>query len=139
VTTIDFYTHVADRLAVAARLAAKAVAAHGSARILTPDAATTDALDRLLWVAPATGFLPHCRIDSPGAGQTPVWIDHRLEHSGPAAVLVNLHAEPPPFFSRFERLAEIVGVDDAAAGRERYRFYRERGYELRAHDLSERG
>jgi DNA polymerase III subunit chi len=138
-TTIDFYTHVADRLAFAARLVAKAVAAHGSTRILTPDPATTDALDRLLWVAPATGFLPHCRIDSPVAGQTPVWIDHRLEHSGPAAVLVNLHAEPPPFFSRFERLAEIVGVDDAAAGRERYRFYRERGYELRAHDMSERG
>lgn len=138
-TTIDFYTHVADRLAFAARLVAKAVAAHGSTRILTPDPATTDALDRLLWVAPATGFLPHCRIDSPVAGQTPVWIDHRLEHSGPAAVLVNLHAEPPPFFSRFERLAEIVGIDDAAAGRERYRFYRERGYELRAHDMSERG
>jgi DNA polymerase III subunit chi len=138
-TTIDFYTHVADRLAFAARLVAKAVAAHGSTRILTPDPATTDALDRLLWVAPATGFLPHCRIDSPVAGQTPVWVDHRLEHSGPAAVLVNLHAEPPPFFSRFERLAEIVGVDDAAAGRERYRFYRERGYELRAHDMSERG
>jgi DNA polymerase IIIc chi subunit len=29
-----------------------------------------------------------------------------------------------------------VGVDDAAAGRERYKFYRERGYELRAHDMS---
>ena len=43
--------------------------------------------------------------------------------------------QPPPFFSRFERLAEIVGVDDAAAGRERYKFYRERGYELRAHDM----
>ena len=63
---------------------------------------------------PATGFLPHCRMDSPLARETPVWIDHRLEHAGPAAVLVNLHAAPPPFFSRFERLAEIVGVDDAA-------------------------
>ncbi|MFO1325030.1 MAG: DNA polymerase III subunit chi [Burkholderiales bacterium] len=138
-TTIDFYTRVDDRLAVAARLVAKAVAAHGSARVLTPDEATTNALDRLLWMVPATGFLPHCRVGSPLAAQTPVWIDHRLEHAGPAAVLVNLHAEPPPFFSRFERLAEIVGVDDAAAGRERYRFYRERGYELRAHDMSERG
>ena len=82
-TTIDFYTHVADPLAVAARLVAKA-------------------------------------------------------HAGPAAVLVNLHAEPPPFFSRFERLAEIVGVDGLAAGRERFRFYRERGYEMRTHDLRER-
>ncbi len=140
-TTIDFYSHVADRLAVAARLVAKAVAAHGSVRVLTPDADATAALDRLLWIVPATGFLPHCRMDSPLAGETPVWIDHRLEHRGPAAVLVNLHPEPPPFFSRFERLAEIVGIADAdvGAGRDRYRYYRERGYELRAHDLSERG
>ena len=137
-TTIDFYTHVDDRLAVAARLVAKAASMHGSARVLTPDASTTDALDRLLWMNPATGFLPHCRMDSPLAVDTPVWIDHKLEHSGPAAVLVNLHPEPPPFFSRFERLAEIVGVDDASAGRARYKFYRERGYELRAHDMRER-
>ena len=135
-TLIDFYTRVDDRLGVAARIVAKAAVAHGSARVLTPDAATTDALDKLLWTIPAIGFLPHCRMDSPLAAQTPVWIDHRLEHVGPAAVLVNLHPEPPPFFSRFERLAEIVGVDDVESGRQRYRFYRERGYELRTHDLS---
>ncbi|MCC6196630.1 MAG: DNA polymerase III subunit chi [Burkholderiales bacterium] len=135
-TLIDFYSGVEDRLAIAARLVAKAASAHGSVRVLTPDAATTDALDKLLWMVPATGFLPHCRMDSPLAGETPVWIDHRLEHTGPAAVLVNLHREAPPFFSRFERLAEIVGLDDVDAGRERYRFYRERGYELRAHDMS---
>ncbi len=138
-TTIDFYTHVDDRLSVVARLVAKAVKAHGSVRVLTPDAETTAALDRQLWVVPPTGFLPHCRIDSALAAETPVWIDHRLDHSGPCAVLVNLCVEPPPFFSRFERLAEIVGTDDAEAGRERYRFYRERGYELRAHNLAVRG
>ena len=56
-------------------------------------------------------------------------------------MLVNLHPAPPPFFSRFERLAEIVGTDadDAAAGRERWKFYKERGYELRPHNLSQRG
>jgi DNA polymerase-3 subunit chi len=79
-------------------------------------------------------------MDSAVAAETPIWIDDALEHSGPAAVLVNLSAEPAPFFSRFERLAEIVGVGEAevAAGRERFRFYRERGYELRAHNLAER-
>ena len=138
-TTIDFYTHVGDRLAVAARLVAKALAAHGSARVLTPDATTTDELDRLLWTVPATGFLPHCRIGNALASQTPVLVDHVLEHTGPAAVLVNLHPEPPPFFSRFERLTEIVSLDEVAAGRARYKFYRERGYELRTHDMSERG
>lgn len=138
-TSIDFYTHVADRLEVAARLVAKAFAQHGRVRVLTPDAATTDALDRRLWLKPPIAFLPHCRVDSALAPQTPIWVDHSDDHPGPASVLINLSAKPPAFFSRFERLAEIVGVDetDAAAGRERYRFYRERGYELRTHSLAE--
>ena len=140
-TSIDFYTHVADRLEVVAKLVAKAFALHGSVRVLTANPESTDALDRLLWIQPAIAFLPHCRIGDRLAAETPIWIDHALEHQGPAAVLINLHAEPPPFFSRFERLAEIVGADpaDIAAGRERYRFYRERGYELRTHRLDERG
>jgi DNA polymerase-3 subunit chi len=139
-TTIDFYTHVGDRLAVAARLAAKALAQHGRVRVLTPDEAATAALDRLLWTQPATGFLPHCRLDSAVAAETPVIVDHVLEHDGPAEVLINLRDAPPPFFSRFARLAEIVSGDEAAAaaGRDRYRFYRERGYELRAHNMSGR-
>jgi DNA polymerase-3 subunit chi len=139
-TTIDFYTHCADPLTVAARLAAKAWAQCGSARVLTPDAQATAALDELMWRQPATGFLPHCRLASPLAAETPILVDHVLEHEGPAAVLVNLHREPPPFFGRFERLAEIVAADDdaAAAARARWRFYKERGYELRSHNLSGR-
>ena len=138
-TTIDFYTHVDDRLAVAARLVAKAYAAHGRVRVLTPDAATTDALDRLLWIQQPLSFLPHCRMDSVVATETPIWIDERATHEGAAAVLVNLQRDPPPFFSRFERLAEIVGLgdDDVTAGRARFKFYRERGYTLRTHNLSQ--
>ena len=139
-TSIDFYTHVADRLEVAARLVAKAFAQHGSVRVLTPDAATTEALDRWLWLKPPLAFLPHCRVGSALACDTPIWVDHVDEHRGPAAVLINLRADPPSFFSRFERLAEIVGIDetDVEAGRTRFRFYRERGYELRTHSLAER-
>jgi DNA polymerase-3 subunit chi len=41
------------------------------------------------------------------------------------------------FFSRFERVIEIVGCDDedARLGRSRYSFYRDRGYALRHFDL----
>jgi DNA polymerase III subunit chi len=75
------------------------------------------------------------------AAETPVLVDHALTHEGPAAVLVNLHPSPPPFFSRFERLVEIIGIDEneAAAGRERWKFYKARGYEVRSHNLAERG
>ncbi|MBK6337166.1 MAG: DNA polymerase III subunit chi [Betaproteobacteria bacterium] len=139
-TSIDFYTHCADRLQVAARLVAKAWAAHGSVRVLTPDAAATDELDRRLWQWPATGFLPHCRLAHPLADETPIIVDHSPEHRGRADVLINLQAAPPPFFARFERLVEIVSVDDdaVAAGRERWRYYKSRGYELKQHNLAER-
>ena len=139
-TTIDFYTRCGDPLAVAARLVVKAWAQFGAVRVLTPDAAATAALDRQLWLVPATGFVPHCRLGAACAAETPIIVDHVLDHQGPAAVLVNLHPSPPPFFSRFERLVEIVGASDAeiAAGRERWRFYKERGYALRSHNLAPR-
>jgi DNA polymerase-3 subunit chi len=140
VTTIDFYTHVDEPLALAARLAAKAWGRHGSVRVLTSDAASTDALDRLLWTQPATGFVPHCRLRSPLAAETPVIVDHVNEHEGPACVLINLTTSPPSFFARFERLLEIVPAEEAqlASARERYRLYRERGYELNSHNFAER-
>jgi len=139
-TTIDFYTNVGEPLKLVAKLIAKAWRMHGNVRVLTPDAKTTGALDRLLWLDPPLAFLPHCRMESPIAAETPIWIDETLDHAGPAAVLVNLHPEPPPFFSSFERLAEIVGAseDDLLAGRARFRFYRERGYDMRQHDWSRR-
>jgi DNA polymerase-3 subunit chi len=138
-TAIDFYTHVSDRHQVVTRLVAKAFAQHGHVRVLTENAAATDALERLLWTQPALSFLPHCRVGDRLAAETPIWVDDVLEHPGPARVLINLHAAPPPFFARFERLAEIVGIDDAdtASARMRYRYYRERGYELRSHRLGE--
>jgi DNA polymerase-3 subunit chi len=139
-TTIDFYTHCSDRLDVAAKLVPKAWAQHGSVRVLTPDEATTARLGTLLWTLSPVSFLPHCRLASPLAGQTPIVVDHALEHQGPASVLINLYAAPPPFFSRFERLVEVIGADeeDAAAGRERWRFYTQRGYALRSHNLAHR-
>ena len=80
-------------------------------------------------------------MGNPLAAETPIVVDHALAHEGAAAVLINLHRETPPFFSRFERLVEIIGTDDGAtaAGRERWRYYKERGYALRSHNLAERG
>ena len=53
-------------------------------------------------------------------------------------VLINLAPEVPMFFSRFERLIECVDHDDGvkAAGRERFRFYREHGYPLKTHKIA---
>ncbi|MEP7084069.1 MAG: DNA polymerase III subunit chi [Betaproteobacteria bacterium] len=138
-TEIDFYTHADDRVQVAARLCAKAYGLGMRARVLTVDAAMTARLDQLLWTMSATGFLPHCRLSSTLAAQTPIIVDEALEHSGPADLLINLNTGQPGFFRRFTRLAEIVTgePDDVSAGRLKWQYYRQQGYTLRVHNLAE--
>jgi DNA polymerase-3 subunit chi len=105
--------------------------------ILTPDGEATERVDKLLWTSPAIGFLPHCRAHHTLAPVTPIILDHVAEPVVHEQVLVNLCETCPPAFSRFERLIEIVSVDEAdrEQARARFRFYRERGYEIRTHDL----
>ena len=136
-TQIDFYTHVADKLRVACQLSAKAYAHGLRVTVFCPDAETAQRFDRLLWLAPSTGFVPHCAPEDPLAAETPVIVDCRGDNLLHEDVLLNLRPEWPPFFGRFQRLVEIVSLDDddRLAARERYRFYRDRGYEIRTHDL----
>ena len=137
-TQIDFYTHVDNKLHVLATLAGKALARGMRMTILTPDAQATDRVDRVLWSQPSIGFLPHCRAHHRLAPVTPIILDHVAEPVIHEQVLVNLCTDSPPVFSRYERLIEIVGRDEEDRGqaRARFRFYRERGYEIRTHDLS---
>jgi DNA polymerase-3 subunit chi len=52
-------------------------------------------------------------------------------------LLINLQLAIPPFFSRFQRVVEVVTQEPAslAALRESWKFYKERGYQLEKHDL----
>lgn len=140
-TRIDFYHHATDKLRTACALSANALAARQRVIILTPDEQTTHLLDRLLWEHSDTGFIPHVRARHRLAAVTPVVLDHDLSGVEGDELLMNLRLDTPDVFSRFQRLVEIVGTAeaDAAAGRGRYRFYRDRGYALNAHDLSARG
>jgi DNA polymerase-3 subunit chi len=137
-TQIDFYTHVPDRLRTACVLSSKAFARGFKVTVFCADAGTAQRVDRMLWTTPAIGFVPHCAPDDPLAAMTPVIVDYRGENLLNDDVLLNLRPERPAFFSRFQRLVEIVGLDedDRAQARERFRFYRDRGYEIRTHDLS---
>ena len=140
-TQIDFYTHVEDRLKTACQLAAKAFAHGLKVTVFCADREAANRFDRALWMTPSIGFVPHCAPDDPLAAETPVIVDCRGEELVHDQVLLNLRSEWPPFFSRFQRLIEIVSLDeqDRAQARERFRFYRDRGYEIRTHDLSRGG
>jgi len=138
VTQIDFYTHVADKLKAACQLTGKAFSHGLKVTVFLADSGAVQRFDRALWMTPAIGFVPHCAPDDPLAAETPVIVDCRGERLLNEEVLLNLRPEWPPFFSRFQRLIEIVSLDegDRAQARERFRFYRDRGYEIRTHDLS---
>ena len=141
-TSIDFYFNAEDRLQVACRLAAKVVAQKKRMLLYAPDAALAAEADRTLWAWPAIGFVPHCLAHDPLAEETPVLIgtgDEAREMRPPGCeILLNLGAECPPHFERFGRLLEIVGTgeEERKSGRERYRFYLERGYKIANHDLA---
>ena len=136
-TSVDFYFNAADKLQVACRLAGKAMAQRKRLLIYAPQADTAQRIDRLLWTWQATGFVPHCAAHDPLASETPVLIATAAETDATCEVLLNLAPETPPAFERYQRLLELVAQDDAdrRAARERYKFYRERGYRIADHDL----
>ncbi|OMG74107.1 DNA polymerase III subunit chi [Burkholderia ubonensis] len=130
-TRIDFHTNVGDSLAYACRLLRKAYQA-GQPVVVLAEPARLRALDERLWTFSPLDFIPHCGIDSRHAADTPIVLTAELDQAPHHQVLLNLGAAVPAQFARFERLLEVVGNEPAelAAGRERYRFYRDRGYAL---------
>jgi DNA polymerase-3 subunit chi len=136
-TSIDFYFNAADKLQVACRLAGKAMAQGKRLLIYAPQADTAQRVDRMLWTWQATGFVPHCGAQDPLASETPVLIATDMQAGAACDVLLNLSGEPPPAFECYDRLLELVAQDDEdrRAARERYKFYRERGYRIADHDL----
>ena len=53
-------------------------------------------------------------------------------------VLLNLTDEVPLFFSQFDRVAEFVDADEnsRSLARSRFKFYKDRGYDLTTHELT---
>ena len=135
-TRIEFFFNVEDKLQKIAELCDSAVRKGRRLMIYSADVESTARLEHYLWSSPAIGFTPHCRSDHALAEVTPIIVDCRGEKLVHDDVLVNLQSQYPPFFSRFRRLIEIVGLDEAdrSAARERYRFYRDRGYEIKLLD-----
>lgn len=138
---IDFYIlsdESPDACArLSCRLAEKAWKAGHTVYIHAGSAAQAAELDDLLWTFRDGSFVPHARLDERHDPPPPVLIGSTDPQDIAADVLINLAAEVPAFFTRFDRIAEIV--DPAAAGRQagraRFRHYREHGYEPGSHQL----
>lgn len=139
-TEVFFYHGAADKIAAACALLRGAYAKKKPMLVFAPDKAVANSVDRMLWTQPALSFVPHCQADSPLATETPIIITDTLDNIPQDERLMNLSQVIPPGFSRFHSLIEVVGQEDVerSAARDRVKFYKDRGYEVRYFDLSAR-
>lgn len=142
-THIDFYI-LANNLApnsrelFACRLSEKAFHLGHKIYIHTESRSHSSLMDDLLWTFKQGSFLPHAFISESSDSRPAILIGHDTEPQQHMDVLLNLSQEVPLFFSRFERVAEFIDEqeDNKIAGRERFRFYKDRGYSLKSHQLN---
>ena len=140
-TQVDFYIleerAEGNRFVLACRLAEKIY--HQGRRVFINTGSDEELrhMDRLLWTFRQGSFVPHGPQGKADPTTTPVIIGKLGEAGGEADVMINLANEVPACFSRFQRVAELIDREPQvkAAGRERFRFYRDRGYPLNSHEI----
>jgi DNA polymerase-3 subunit chi len=144
VTQVDFYILESDsdeaRLRLACRIAEKATQLDHHVFVHATSDHEALKLDELLWTFSQGSFIPHRvvreALDRPPPEPVLIGVN---QPPGPGRwdVLINLAPEVPEFFSRYGRVAEVVDADPARReqSRERYRFYRDRGYPLSTHQI----
>ncbi len=141
-TRVDFYISKNNsneaRAKLACRIAEKAYQMKHKIYMHVDDRQQAEQMDQLLWVFRDGSFLPHCLADDPNSEHASIVIGYDEPPASSPEVLINISNQVPGFFSRYERIAEIVGGDEPTRqkARERFKFYRERGYPLETHELS---
>ena len=141
-TRVDFYilnsSDTIARTKFACRLAEKAWQMENQVYLHTQNEQQSQQLDQLLWNWRQDSFVPHQQQGQTDDADCPVLIGHNHEPEGTSQVLINLDQDVPGFFSRFERVIEIVDQDEKIKekARDRFKFYRDRGYDLNTHNIN---
>ena len=140
-TRIDFYVLSSQgddaRLNFACRLTDKAFGLGQHVFLHAGDDLQARRLDDMLWTFKAGSFVPHALADARSEPE-PVQIGSGSEPANAQwDVLINLAHEVPEFFSRYQRVAEVIDEqpERRSQGRDRYRFYKERGYQIHTHNM----
>ena len=143
-TQVDFYVIEPDsddaRLRLACRIVDKATETDQNVFIYATSDVDARKLDELLWTFSQGSFIPH-RIVQEGADAVPVEPVIIGLNRAPLGerwdLMINLATDVPEFFSRYRRVAELVDGNAArrAQSRDRFRFYRDRGYTLNTHQV----
>lgn len=138
-TEVAFHFNAPDRVAYVCRLLRKAVGT-GAKLVVTGLPETLQQLDAALWTFSPTDFVPHCFLESEPyvVAASPVILATSTQSVPHQQVLVNLGQLVPGGFERFERVIEVVGLDDEdrQLARGRWKHYADLGYAITRHDLA---
>ena len=135
-TRIDFYQISGDEHAFACRLIDMVYRKGHQIYVHTSAEEQAKTLNEQLWTFKEDSFVPHSLHSEAMDVPIKIGFDHEPEEH--QDVLINLSGQIPHFFSRFDRVAEIVPVDQNSrkSARENYAYYKERGYVLNYHEIS---
>lgn len=151
-TKIDFLssqeTEAEARLRLVCRVAQKALRSGEQVFIACASEQQAASLDSLLWAFEPESFIPHAMFntdthvnnkadnnaDNNASEQKaiPVIIGYSEDCGEHHGVLINLRSPAPAFFSRFERLFELIvqTPEVLAETRANWSYYKSRGYPL---------
>ena len=136
-TRIDFYQINGDEGIFTCRLIDMVYRRGHRIYVHTAGEQQAKKLDDQLWVFRPDAFVPHVLHASEHAAPIKIGFDHEPEDH--QDVLVNLSGDIPHFFSRFDRVAEVVPVDrnSRESARKNYTYYKECGYVLNYHEINQ--
>jgi DNA polymerase-3 subunit chi len=101
---------------------------------------TLSELDAALWTFSPTDFLAHgdVRSDPSVLAESPVILATHVDKTTHRQILLNLAATVPQGFELFERVIDVVTLDDESRhfARGRWKHYLELGYSITRHDLN---
>lgn len=139
-TQIDFYilpdTSSEARIDFACRLAETIYRKGYRLHVHVEDEEAATRFDERLWCFRPDSYVPHAIVGSDDI-PVPVSIDWRAPPEPGVEAMLNLHPMIPEWFSRFERVAEIINQnqDVLTAKRDCWQTYKRRGYPVKAHQI----
>lgn len=105
--------------------------------IYTNSAADAERMDKLLWTYRDDSFIPHDIVTQLDDYPPPVQISHLPAPAAQQDILINLSENIPAFLGQFKQVIEIVFTDPLVQqlARERFKQYRDQGFELNTHKI----
>jgi DNA polymerase-3 subunit chi len=109
------------------------------AYVCTENEQETKFFDQLLWTFRAGSFIPHGLLGEADPVMTPILLGYGQHCDAAHEVLLNLSSTIPEFFNLYQRIVEIVdqAPQRLQQSRERYRRYRDLGYTLKTHEITQ--